>query len=117
MSIPNYPECNSTVNGEEYYTDFGIFGAALSIPFLLSSAFCTCIISLIFAYAGYNTYNTTKQYSAGVILFILIAICCLSSFIGNLVNLYKAKTKVEEPENKGKRPCISKNGNLIVNNY
>ena len=114
MSNSNYPICNSTVNGEEYYEDFGKFGAALSIPFILSSAFCTCITSLIFAYVGYNTYNTTKQYTGGVILFILITICCLSSFIGNLVNLYKARNRVEKPDNKDRRPCVSQNNSKLI---
>ena len=101
MSNSDYPKCNLTVNGEEYYEPgLGTLGTALSIPFLLSLVICACVLSLIFGGVGYNTYNTTKKYSFGVILLIILTLCCFSSFIGNLISLYKAKNKVEKPENK-----------------
>ncbi len=112
----NYPACNLEVNGEEYYEE-GLtkLGSAFSIPFLMGAVLCACVCSLIFGFVGYNTYNTTKQYTAGVVILYIIALCCVSSFIGNSYSLYKAKKKIEEPpKNANNRPCWSNKYNQLI---
>ena len=94
--------CNLTIDGEEYY-DGGVFkdaltgiGAVFSIPFILFSICCTCILSLIFSFFGYNSYSNSKKYTAGVIVAIILGICCLSSFIGSVINYYKTSPYINK---------------------
>ena len=114
----NYPACNLEVNGEEYYEEgLNKLGSAFSIPFLISAMLCACICSLIFGFVGYNTYNTTKQYTAGVVILYIIAICCVSSFFSNVYNFYVAKKRIEEPpKNANNRPCWSNKYNQLIMN-
>ena len=119
MSIPNYPKCNLTVNGEEYYTSIGdkLGSLFIGLPLILGSILCTCVLSIIFGGVGYNTYKTTKKYTFGVILLIILTICCFSSFISNIGNYYNTKKKITSPDIKDDRPCFSQNsGKLIVDN-
>ncbi len=112
----NYPKCNLEVNGQEYYEEgLDKLGSALSVPFLISATLCACICSLIFGFVGYNTYNTTKQYTAGVVILYIIAICCLSSFFSNLYQTYKARRRLlEPPKNPNNRPCWSAKYNQLI---
>ena len=123
--------CNFTIDGEEYY-DGGVFkdaltgiGAVFSIPFILFSICCTCILSLIFSFFGYNSYSNSKKYTAGVIVAIILGICCLSSFIGSVINYYNSKKDFEDLEKKTlekknsfesikNRPCYSTNLRTVV---
>ncbi len=117
MSNSNYPDCNLTINGEEYYTSVGekIATLFIGLPVILGSIVCTCVLSIIFGAVGYNTYNTTKKYTFGVILLIILTVCCFLSLISSIGNYFKTKKDLTTPDKKNERPCFSqKNGKLIV---
>ena len=127
--INGFNNCNITINGEEYYdgeilnTVGKAAGGLLSITFILSSICCTSILSLIFGFFAYNSYSNTHTYTGGVIVAIILAICCLISFIISSLGYYKTKKDLEDlaKPNKGNtsetilnRPCWSNKENRIL---
>lgn len=115
-----YNKCNTTINSEEYYTGTDValsaFGGALSIPFILSSLFCSCIITSLLTVLAYTFYKgsekkiTTKVGITGIcgIIFLLLSIY-------NIVNYYKAKNQIQKlTNNPNARPCYSENKKQII---
>jgi amino acid transporter len=109
-----YPKCNLTINGNEYYDNKLVestgkaVGSIFAFPFVLMSAFCTFILSIIFIIVGYKSHKKSDKYTSWVVIAYIIGICCLSSFVSNLVQLYKIKHNLNMvPENPDRRPCIS----------
>jgi len=117
----NYPTCNLTIKGEEYYDNKvptikgKAFGSNVVLPIVLMSACCTCMLSTIFIIIGYKSHKIFYNYTPLVIFAYIFAFCCLSSFIGNVVYLYKIKKNFNmTPKNPDRRPCISSSDDKLV---
>ena len=116
-----FPTCNLTIKGEEYYDNKvptikgKSFGSKVVLPMVLISLCCTCMLSTIFLTIGYRSQKILYKYTPWVIIAYILAFCCFSSFIGNIVHLYKIKKNFNvTPNNPNRRPCISSSDNNIL---
>ena len=114
-----YNKCNTTVNSKEYYTDSGdalsAFGGALSIPFIISSLLCSCIITSLLTVLAYTFYSGSKKMTSKVVITITCCIMFLLSTIYNIINYYKATHKIKKlTNNPNARPCYSESKKQII---
>ena len=116
-----YPKCNITINGNEYYDEKVMdsagkaVGSVIAAPFILSFICCTCVLSSLFMFIGYNSYEKSHEYSGLIIFVYILAICCFSSMISSIYSLYKVKKNITLiPENQNRRPCISSKDEKII---
>jgi hypothetical protein len=121
----NAPVCNVSINGKEAYNPnaSNIFSSAMSIPFLISSIVCSCILCTISGFISYTTYQDNQKLSdenKHTFYFaccLILCLCCCSSSILNSINAYDdGKTVKNATDNeKNINPCWSTTTNSLVN--
>jgi hypothetical protein len=115
----NVPQCNVTINGNEYYNPSPIssagkafFGVA-SIPFLIGSMAWSCCCLIILGIIFFLQYKKNGWDVVTIILLILMICCCC----GCMLNAFQMKNATNQINNASKedtRPCYSaKTGTII----
>lgn len=115
-----YNICNTIVNSQEYYTDGNValsaFSGVVSIPFIISSLFFSCIITSLLTALAYSFYKGSEKKITTKL--VITGICCIIFFLSsvyNIVNYYKAKDKIKQlTNNPNSRPCYSENKKQII---
>jgi len=116
-----YKKCNTSFNGEEYYTNdtqtLNVLSGTVSIPFLIGSIVCSIGFICLFSLIGLSIYKSSeKKMTVGMILTITCCLLCLASLIANIVNFSKAKNQIDNAKNNPEaRPCYSEKQYKLIN--
>ena len=86
----------------------------------MSSCCCAIIFTLIFSIWGYTHHRAVKEYSAGVIILIVLALICCLSVAYDSYKYYKIKgdinkgTQMKNSADDKQRPCYSSSKKIII---
>jgi hypothetical protein len=111
--------CNFVLNGQEYYSEsVNSISNSSSLPVIGSGIFVTLLFVVFTGYFTYSTYKVAKQFTAATIFLLVLCLCCLSSFIGSIVNYTTTLSNVNKSNSPSKsvlkRPCFSVQKQVLI---
>ena len=115
MSSNTVPLCNSSLNGQPYYTSgnnvlsgfgavLGEFGNIASVVLASSSFLVWLLLAISFKDSAMN---------AGKIIIYMCLLCTMFTIISSTVGYFKDKKKLQEAFAKG-RPCKDSSGKVVT---
>jgi len=115
MSSNNVPICNSSLNGQPYYTSntvalsgisavLGEYGNLASIVLASSGFIVWLILAIAFKDSAMNI---------GKIIIYLCLLCTMFTIISSTIGYFKDKKKLQEAFAKG-RPCKDNSGKVVT---
>jgi amino acid transporter len=129
----NVPNCDITINKDEYYAGDSaanvvgnIFGLGVNYFSSLISCCCCVLFLIIFLIVYFSIRKNCTEaevaegckaipgFNVGTITLLSIVGYCIIFAIYNMIRMYFRKRALEEPIKKG-RPCFSKTQNKVIN--